>query len=170
MNDVINDVSAATITRHILDMKRSVKVRMAGGEMNSFAACTLPLPPMCTSLPSEGRVVGVNRIQEMSALTTNILAMNKGSQHSFVPERCAPQFHTWGLRSANKPSPQGSLPHMGKMYGCRPSYWREDKFEKMLHLSDVRRLKAGRAVIKYFKSVAGVIEPDQPRSTQTGSG
>ena len=50
---------------------------------------------------------------------------------------------------------------MKSMAGPRDEYWREGRQDRKLHLSDERRLAAGKSVIKYFQAVAGTIKPDR---------
>ena len=170
LNDILRDRTAEKVMKDILAMRKSVDEKFKYGHDSTFAVCTLPFAPICASLPAEGREMGfkTNKLEELTALTRGIKTLNQLGGHAGSFEYCVPQFHTWGLKSSSSPIHHDSYLYMSNMEGVRDEYWREKKTEKKLHLSDHKRLMAGKAIQKYFQAVAGIITPNRHLQKSAG--
>lgn len=147
LNDVIRGGSPASV---IADM-RGFKVTVEGWNPNNTVAfCTLFVPP-CLS----GRM---NTIFDLNDL---ILDLNGEGRHGSMTA-FAPRFQTWGLKRGENSLQELFMsargPVLGNKDGFNYSAFRESSAERMLHLNDKTRMRMGRAVISYFKAVAGLMD------------
>ena len=148
----------------ILNFKKSVlsmNQDPASGHLSIFAVATVPFPQMMTVMPGESRFIYKNKLQIMIDLTTGIREMNRNGVNPItglpLGEYNTPTFHIWGREGGVEDKLIGHRNLLETFSDVRDKEWREDKHERMLHLSDGARIRMGRSCIKYFTVLYGVV-------------
>ena len=140
INDVLQGRTAHDILQDLQHIKdwfvNSIHLQDEPKELNTFAICTLIMPPCCTILPGDTHTVRVDRTEVLEEVNMGIIEMNN---EGAATSKC-PRFQTWG-RSGKAG---------GSINQHRRSQWREANPRNQLHLNDPTRLRMGRAVVKYF--------------------
>ena len=123
------------------------------GHENTFAVCTNILPPAVSRLAYDRQC----RLEDWRNRTVDIMFVNdfirdlnrEGEYACYT--RHAPQMHCYGLRRV----PENHLlqnydTYVGSLNQHRLAAWREWDMDRMVHLSDLFRLRAGKAVMRYL--------------------
>ena len=125
---------------------------------SSFAVCTVPIPP-CVSKFAQDHYTMTKRDMkdEIIELNRRIRELNSSGGQCMQVHR-APLFHTFGLTSKPKPGMSGPRRILETMPSHALHDWRERRPSEKLHLNDSTRLRMGRAAIRYFQAIYGMIE------------
>ena len=127
------------------------------GEKSSFAICTLLFPPKLVHMEKDPHRLDCLQFTDKSKCIEKVNAAimrmnNEGTEAHYT--RRVPQMHTWGLEKRGKAWGRGFC--VGKLNRHRMSDWREEEFEKKLHLSDTTKLRAGKMIVDYFQYIYGM--------------
>ena len=161
LNDVMKGANSYAMRDSILTFKRTVLNR---DDTSTFAMSTLYLAPKLVRLASEPEDVisGPNKYDLICSVNEYIKEQNhQPGQHLDVSK--APLFHTWGIRSrapTSEEKRQGNKRLLQRCQSFRMDQWREGKRDAMLHLNDHMRYKAGKTVMRYFRVLYGLADPE----------
>ena len=153
LNDILAGLSPHQIIDKMAHFRTQVELLGARGnsEPNSFAVCTVPLPPKCTRLPADNYRPATDRTEDIKQLNEMILSFNTGGGCPFK-SKLAPRYHTWGLENSSIRAPA--------LDRHREWEWREEEVENMLHLKDSTRLRMGKSAMKYFLYAYGILRSE----------
>ena len=159
LNNVMSGQGPEEVMKEILIFKREVLATPG----SSFAVATLLMPPSLTKLTKETEA-DLKQDQTTTIVKLNYMIRDLNSEgKSTVEVHRAPTFHTWGLKSTNLSKLKHPRNFMEGLQSHDPLAWREKNRKKQLHLSDSERLRMGRAVVKYFMAIYGLLESNTPR-------
>jgi len=159
LNDLLRGYDAADMWAEIKVFKEYVQeLGKKHGHENTFAVCTLLYPPKLCQLQRDPwrryNEDWTDRTWDIFHLNEEIIKINgEGSDAQYT--RRAPQFHTYGLKTAANYGRGNRLGTLNKHKLCS---WREKRFEDMLHLNDHYRLKMGKMIVNYFTYIYGMKE------------
>ena len=152
INNVLEGQDPGRIMYEITELHAEVR-RNQG---SSFAVCTLPFPPCLSILPGDQRHrVKIEATEVLKDLNTLIREYNRANVDGVMDVNRCPTFHTWGLRSvrSNRPDIHGPRHLMEFLPAHAPGAWRELQPKNQLHLADTVRIRMGRSILRYFKSI-----------------
>ena len=160
INDVLQGRTAPDILQDLRHMKdwfiNSVQLQDEPKELNTFAICTLIMPPCCTILTGDTHTVRVDRTEIIEEVNMGIIAMN---DEGAATTNC-PRFQTWGRTGKGG----------GSINQHRRNQWRESNPRNQLHLNDPTRLRMGRAVIRYFTEMYKIEGKEGPVNNNADTG
>ena len=152
INNILEGQEPEDVMNEIKTFRREV-MRLSG---SSFAVATLPFPPCLSILPEDQHTrVKRDATDSLKSLNTLIRNFNRENAGGVIDVSRCPLFHTWGLRSVrtSRPDINGPRHMMEYLPAHNPAAWREQKPQDQLHLTDRVRLRMGRAILRYFKSI-----------------
>ena len=160
LNDLLRNYTAQDIMADLRDFKADV---MAWDSRNTFAVCTLPLPPKMSHLRADPRyhrqyVGDQDCFTELNDLIPQIINLNAEGPKAVLTSR-APRFHTWGIRTETLPFNKDSTRAIGNLGQHRSGQWRESDTWDQLHLNDQARLRMGKATVGYFTKIYDIDQP-----------
>ena len=149
----LNDIIRGRLIDNIINDLTTFKEEVLKIRGSSFSVSTIPMAPSITRLEQDTYALHKSNLTEkMIELNDRIIEFNESSEQS-MPTTWAPRFHTWGLKSIKIPRMIGPRNRLEAMPAHAVEDWRERRQANQLHLDDKVRLRMGRAVIKYFKSI-----------------
>ena len=155
INNILEGQGPGEVMHEIKEFYREV-MRIRG---SSFAVATLPFPPCLSILPEDLHTrVKMNATESLKSLNNTIREFNRQNADGPIDVSRCPLFHTWGLRSVRTSRPDINGPRVLMEYlpAHNPAAWRERRPHDQLHLSDRTRLRMGKAVLRYYRSVYGI--------------
>ena len=162
VNVVLQGRTAEQILQDILNFQRAVLsmcVNPSAGEISSVAVPTVTFPPMATAVPGEYRAVDADKLQALIDFTTGIREIIKNAVNSItglpLGEYTTPTFHIWGRKGGATDNIISPRNLMESTQEVRCTEWREEEYDKMLHLKDGARLRMGMSCTKYFQGYLG---------------
>ena len=154
LNNLLAGQNANQVMTELINFRRAV---LHINEHSSFAVSTLPLPPRMTKLTKDSyKSTRRDLTSELIKLNGLISEFNKETMQTMQVER-APRYHTWGLTSVRVPRTVGPRNLLEAMPSHAHQDWREGRPSNQLHLSDGVRLRMGKASVKYFEAIYGMI-------------
>ena len=154
LNNLLAGQNANQVMTELINFRRAV---LHMNEHSSFAVSTLPLPPCMTKLTKDSyKSTRRDLTSELIKLNGLISEFNKETMQTMQVER-APRYHTWGLTSVRVPRTVGPRNLLEAMPSHAHQDWREGRPSNQLHLSDGVRLRMGKASVKYFEAIYGII-------------
>jgi hypothetical protein len=155
----INDIGRGCSAKEIMSEMKLFSEMVLSIPGSTFVICTVPFPPKFARFDETPTyVIGAkpnvwNRRSTIIELNDLILAHNK-IQQKLSNTDCAPRFHTFGLDIEKEKKEHEVL---SSLSSHRLKDWREEEYEKMLHLNDHKRLAMGKSVVNYFLVLYSVI-------------
>ena len=124
---------------------------------STFAVSTIPLAPSITKLENDCyNLIKPNMTEDIIELNDLIMNLNAEPGQKIDAGR-APRFHTWGLCSTRAPKTVGPRNLLETLRSHAQLDWRESRPANQLHLNDNVRLRMGKATIKYFLAIYGIV-------------
>jgi len=171
INDVLENIPLEEIVMRYMKIRAWVRGqnKYHPSTENTVAIATLPLIPKVVRLAGDDRPPLANdKYQLLCDLNTYIKTWNReekdAKMKSHLATSQAPQFHTWGVETSHDPlySALGSghtapMPVLQPILKHRWYCWRERKPDQKMHLANKYKFKMGRATVKYFMCLYGII-------------
>ena len=160
LNDLLRYHTVQDIIADLRDFKADVK---AWNASNTFAVCTLPVPPKMSHLRADPHyhrnyVGNQDCFAELNDLIPLIISLNAEGPDAEITSR-APKFHTWGIKKETLPFNRESTRAIGNLGQHRTGQWRESDSWDQLHLNDQTRLRMGKATVGYFTRMYKIDQP-----------